>query len=1032
MTMDKNILQLRKLLLLLLCWLWGSVLSAQVTVEITVLSGTADSECRDLFNPPDHLWSVDIRGNGWVNFGAASDCDAFQRAPHLQYRRIFECPDQMPDEIEVCFRAFENDPALFNPCDINPDDCIASICDNFILPAVESEATYTFALPDNQSSSGQVEFRVEVKGAFLGGLNNIPCTATDLGTLTVGSTLGDASIGNFTNYCGNRSNGEPGPDFDRDGWVNNVGVWYKFRTSDEQSDRIAIQINNDPESTGDSIFLQVGLYESNEQDDCAGELRYLMGSGRSFLDTDLDETIFIDCQTALQPNSTYYILIDGVSDNPDELFGVYGIEVADIPDVPLVQEIMLCAGESFDVFDQTYTETGNYVDTITLPTGCDSIVMTNLSVLEPLQIDFQQIASATGIGIRNGVVEVTALGGSGTYNFMWSDSNNDSSRNNLIGGATYGVTVTDTNGCSEQISIEIAYIEALTAIIQNDTLACFGDQNGQLRLTTIAGVAPYQYAWQAMTEQLSGTGLFEGNEVLIDNLPSGEYEIIITDSLGTSVSVTGSIIAPPALTTQVLAQSSTTCFGSCDATLSLDIQGGTPPYRNTPDISENSRFSTTLSNLCAGVFTTPIFDANGCSTTITTTLEAPAPLEISLLNQKEVSCFGGNDGSIEVMTNEANSTFEWSNGSTSNTVDSLIAGTYAITATNANGCKDTLNLDINQPNQPLQASIEILSSIQCFGGSDGKLSVDIDGAGSTFSYNWNVEATSATIENLNAGNYTVQITNEKGCVATDSIVLQQPENLEFIYATKDIGCLDVPNAGQIIITDTKGANPPFNFSVDGVQFTPQPIIGNLNEGVYKLTIQDANDCEWNETVEIIGPPILMVDLGEDVVVDLGTSITLTANTNGENVEYTWQSTDSLSCTNCPEVTLTPFNAATYAVQIFDPLTQCSAADEITVFVDKTRNVFIPNVFSPNGDGQNDTFTIFGGNDVEKVLQFKVFSRTGALVYELADFLPNNNQIGWNGIANGTALASGLYVYFAEIQFIDGAVEQFTGDVMLVR
>jgi len=101
-------------------------------------------------------------------------------------------------------------------------------------------------------------------------------------------------------------------------------------------------------------------------------------------------------------------------------------------------------------------------------------------------------------------------------------------------------------------------------------------------------------------------------------------------------------------------------------------------------------------------------------------------------------------------------------------------------------------------------------------------------------------------------------------------------------------------------------------------------------------------------------------------------------------------------------------------------------------VDNTRRVFFPNAFSPDGDGSNDYFSIYSGFDVEEVISFQVFDRWGGLVFSNQNFQPNDDLIGWNGFVNGKKVDSGVYVYYAEILFKDGLVEQFVGDVTVVE
>ena len=111
---------------------------------------------------------------------------------------------------------------------------------------------------------------------------------------------------------------------------------------------------------------------------------------------------------------------------------------------------------------------------------------------------------------------------------------------------------------------------------------------------------------------------------------------------------------------------------------------------------------------------------------------------------------------------------------------------------------------------------------------------------------------------------------------------------------------------------------------------------------------------------------------------------------------------------------------------------CIAEDEIVIQVLKNRDVFIPNAFSPNGDGVNDWLTVFGGRQVKEVHQFLVYSRWGEVVFEAYNFLPNDLSEGWNGRFKGDPMNPGVLVYWAEVEFIDGFRLFLKGDVTLMR
>ncbi|MEM8528468.1 MAG: gliding motility-associated C-terminal domain-containing protein [Bacteroidota bacterium] len=1010
--------------------------TAQVTYEVTVLRGDASSDCDDLIGAPDYVWSVNIADEGWVDYDGSDNCNLLQSLPNTQYRTSLDCPNDEPLRIPICIRAFENDPGVANPCDlIRPDDCMVEDCQEFEVPLPGESAEYTFSLPNGGAASAQVILRITANGFFPGGLNNLPCTAVDLGVLSVDGRVGDASRSQFTNYCGTRSNDEPDPITLNAGWGNNVGVWYSFRTSDEPGDRFVINGNSDPENLGDPVFLQIGIYEALDNTCDGSNFDYIGGSGRSRNDPSFDENIQFSCDQPLKPNTTYYIIVDGVVDTEEELFGLFGLEVLAISNRPVIQEVTICAEETFPVFNQIYSESGLYRDSIRLAVGCDSVVITNLTVLEPLVISTNQNAIATGEMVADGRVTVMVSGGAGDYEIVWSDGVEGANRDDLLGGETYEITVIDGEGCSIQTTITIEFTVLLAASVTNDTLNCFGDTNGRIIIKASNGEPPYDYTWRSTNhDRLQGSGTIreDGGIAGLTDLPAGIYEVIINDGFSPEVILNAIVSQPDELIAAATDAQAASCFGTCDAQFTIDVQGGNVPY--TFDIGGNNLEENSLivQNLCAGSFTSLVTDAKGCIAMLQTTLEEPEEFIAEVANQKDVSCFEGSDGEITITTNGNPIAFDWNNGENDATISDLMAGQYEVTVTNEDGCQDEISASINQPNQPLEVELQVAQEIRCFDANDGILSANVEGTEEAIIYNWSNGENSEIISNLAPGTYSLMIEDAKGCIAEDEIFITQPEPIIVSFSTQSIGCQDLPNSGSILVDTVTGGVFPYEFSVDGVLFSRSQRVSNLFEGTYDLIVKDANGCETSETAQIEGPPEISINLGKDIVINLGESTTLKAFTNAENPIFNWLSGDSLSCNNCPELEVRPFFKTEYLVQVTDSITQCTASDRISVAVDRTRRVYIPNAFSPNGDDSNSRFTVYGGNMIQNVKSLRIFNRKGQLVFERFDLSPNDETNGWNGLYQGQRLSPDIFVYYAEVEFIDEEMQVYTGDVLLVR
>ena len=241
------------------------------------------------------------------------------------------------------------------------------------------------------------------------------------------------------------------------------------------------------------------------------------------------------------------------------------------------------------------------------------------------------------------------------------------------------------------------------------------------------------------------------------------------------------------------------------------------------------------------------------------------------------------------------------------------------------------------------------------------------------------------------------------------------------------------NGGQLRIDTVTGGTPPFEYSLDGVVFGNSPVFSSLFAGSYSLIVRDSFGCETERIQNIAPAPVLTVDAGRDVTINLGDTILLSAITSADAPVFTWITSDSSQLQfNGQSINVSPQRTTTYVLQVVDSLSLCNERDIINVKVERVRRVYIPTAFSPNGDGTNDWFFIHGDRALVNIPVMRVFSRTGSMVFEGKDIMPNNNMMGWDGRFRGEELNPGIFVYYAEITFADGATEVFTGDVLLMR
>ncbi|MEL6926656.1 MAG: hypothetical protein AAFO94_21630, partial [Bacteroidota bacterium] len=354
----------------------------------------ANSTCRDFFAPStDEKWSVLVDAQEWETYPSDGFC--FQTLPHTQLIKSFNCPANVQEVVQVCFRAFDNDGL---GCNVRME-CMEEICEFYTIPALGEVENHTLAIPNGRSSSGSVSFSIALVGDPVSPDNDQICDAVDFGVLPNGVTLGNADAGNFNNICGTPG-GDPDPKL-FGSWANDRGVWFKFRTSDTPGTSISIEGRSDPQNTGDEVALQFALYTAT---DCNSDLEYV---SQSFDFRQDDELMQIDCP---QPNTDYYLLVDG-PEGSDKVEGLFGLAITDNGIAQQIETIdtILCFGESLVVGNNSYNISGSYKDVFPQPGTCDRVVYSNVTVLPALTATANQVEPVSFEGLSDGQAEVLAI-----------------------------------------------------------------------------------------------------------------------------------------------------------------------------------------------------------------------------------------------------------------------------------------------------------------------------------------------------------------------------------------------------------------------------------------------------------------------------------------------------------------------------------------------------------------------------------------------------------------------------------------------
>ena len=380
-------------------------------------------------------------------------------------------------------------------------------------------------------------------------------------------------------------------------------------------------------------------------------------------------------------------------------------------------------------------------------------------------------------------------------------------------------------------------------------------------------------------------------------------------------------------------------------------------------------------------------------------------------------------------TSSNNVSYSWQDGSTDPTFEVIAAGTYWVELDN-NGCFDidTVVIDYTPP----PAVVYETNHISCYGECDGSILTTFTTSNTDYDFLWDTGNTDADLIDLCPGIYVLTLTDEFGCEFEEVFEIIEPDTLDFEINFQHVTCFGDAD-GSIEIMNVTGGVPAYSYSFNGGDFGSSPVLNNLSGGTFDLVMSDANGCTKEATIEIYEPPAVYIFAGDDRTIELGD----TAHINGyvfpiQNQIISWSPPDSLWCLDCPDPIAMPTATTLYTMTVVDSITGCTQLDEVLLRVDKQRNIYIPNAFSPNADGINDFFMIYSGQGVRQILNFKIFDRWGELIYEVTNFQANDYRKGWNGSFKGKPMNPGVFVYVAEVEFIDDVRLIYSGDVSLLK
>tara|TARA_B100001173_G_scaffold290789_1_gene281666 strand:- start:979 stop:3222 length:2244 start_codon:yes stop_codon:yes gene_type:complete len=636
-----------------------------------------------------------------------------------------------------------------------------------------------------------------------------------------------------------------------------------------------------------------------------------------------------------------------------------------------------------------------------------------------LTYNLDSIKNITCNGDNDGEINITVGGGTGNYTYEWSTENGSGivqgqEDQSGLGPGNYKLVLRD--GCNTFEYIYTISTPGILEITLDDkvNILCHDDSTGSINITVNGGTAPYDYVWTdgINTYDRNVGNVFNDGD--LSNIPSGTYVLTVTDANGCVATFSTDLTQPEDLIIDIQ-KTDLNCYNSNDGTITVTPTGGVAPYSYTWSDNGNGNVRT---GLRADTYTVTITDSNGCDEIRTVVIENAELFDVNPV-VTPVSCFGADDGSIEMnfVGGVSPITFEWNDPAGSNAGQNrynLSPGTYSVLITDGSGCEIQRDFTIIEPQELTIAGL-ITDAIDCDNPASGSIDLQISGGNPPYSFQWSNNETTEDISGLLANNYSVIVTDSKGCTAEKEFVINRQEDLEISLETSLYAICETREVYQKNIVSVSGGVAPYviEWSNGIVSGNNNEIMDTKTEGSYQVTVTDALGCSESIVFDVTTPNIGFPDFSYDsfylstygslAVNDL---ITFTNLSTEEYFNVFWDFGDGNSSEEI-NPTHTYTKRGVYEVTLtVEFILGCSYSISKTIYIGDSYEIVIPNAFTPNNDGYNDTFrAVYYGF---KYIKMQIFDTWGNLIY--SEESNTNELIGWSGRVGNKDGENGNYFY----------------------
>lgn len=640
----------------------------------------------------------------------------------------------------------------------------------------------------------------------------------------------------------------------------------------------------------------------------------------------------------------------------------------------------------------------------------------------------------------------------GQYYYLVIDGNQDDVCN-------YKITVVDG-------STKVAPLSN-SGKINGDTIACKGDTK-IFRADNVLGAIFYDWSIDGkfvkrsqdakLTLDKAGdfTLCVEASNVC-DKAPPVCIPLHVKESVNTSTDVTrcigdcytigDSVFCNPGKHTLAYK----TIYG-CDSTVELNLNFiPKPSIDRYYSICEGDTLTINKKNYFApGDYQDVLTSSNNCDSTINIHIKTLLCNIDGISGDAYLKCNGDKNGQLRFTINSGTPPFSYIVQSVSTAtniaqgiilnlgeeklITNLPAGDYIIIVFDQLGNQRIFSNTVHQPSA-ITATTSLSSygnyAVSCAGSANGTAKVKLAGGTPPYQYLWDNGTRTDSVQNLQAGNYTLTVTDANNCPLILNIVLNEPSALDLLVRPVNPTC-DDESSGMIAWANTNGGVPPYAIFINGTSYAFDKLTAtHLNEGYYEIQLLDSNGCSIKKFVSLVNPEHNFISATNAFEIELGDSIYIDPSTTGSFSKIKWEPAALVNCDTCINTILKPVKDTEFKLYTWS---KDGCPDSLTVFikVKVTRDVWAPNVFSPNGDQLNDKFSLFGNKQVKEIQNLQIYDRWGNMVYEKVHFPINDINFGWDGTFRGKKMNPSVFTWVGHVTFLDEVTKEYSGEFTLLR